>query len=114
MDYIFEDGICRFLLDLMFSHRLLNSTVFYSVRRTLWKEVYGCFSVNYCLHYQGQIVCQVSILQEALKTQSGLLFDPKMEVVRSSETSVNFCHNVQRRILEGSTLHLFCFIVFLD
>jgi hypothetical protein len=106
MDYISEEGIRRFLLVLRFSHHLLNSTAFYIVRRILLKEIYGCFSVSCCLHHQGQIVCQVSILQEAHKTQSGLLFDPKMEVLPSSETSVNFYQNAQRHILESSTLRL--------
>jgi hypothetical protein len=60
---------------------------------------------TYCLHLRGRKVCWEAKLFAAYLAFSSTL---RMEVVRSSETSVNFYQIRRRHIPENSSLHCHC------
>jgi hypothetical protein len=79
----------------------MRSAVFWNVTPCSRVEVYRRFRWTSCLHLWGRSISQVYVLVVAWLAYSSIL----MEVVRSSETSMNLCRTTQCPIPGDGNLH---------
>jgi hypothetical protein len=80
----------------------LMSTVHWDVVPCNLLQVYLCFEETYCLHLHGRRVSRASKQSKnVLVACTAYSSTPKLEAVRSSETSVNFYLTIRCHIPEG-------------